>query len=54
MKKNRKLGKYDVHFRTTLNETMNMIVYATSKKNAINKMLKEFPIKKHGTFDIEC
>ena len=47
------MGIYNILFRTYLNETLTMRVKAKNEQNAINKLLKEFPKKKHGTYDIE-
>ena len=48
------MKNFIVNFRTNLNETMSMKINAVCKKQAIQKVLKEFPKKKHGTYNIEC
>ncbi len=48
------MKKFLINFRTNLNETMNMRIDARCETQAIHKLLKEFPKKKHGTYDIEC
>ena len=47
------MEKYEIRFQTNLNRTMTMKVKAKTRQSAINKVLKEFPKKKHGTFNIE-